>query len=87
MKYGRSEVEQKKIKNKKKSSLLDVRRIVSGSKGVCEIINEAMKNIMRARGVFSKVRQEKGRRELASGEERRRLTQAASGKCLAFVVG
>lgn len=43
-------------KKGKKGGLLDVRRIVSGSKGVCNIIYEAMRNIMRARGVFSKVR-------------------------------
>lgn len=36
-----------KKKKKKKKGLLDVGCIASGRRGVCEIINEAMKNIMR----------------------------------------
>lgn len=55
-----------------------------------EIINGAMKNIMREQEEFQAMGGKKGRkRELVLGEQRRRrrLTQAASGKCLALVVG
>lgn len=57
-------------------------------RGVSEIINEAMTNIMREHEEFSaKWRVRKGERQLLLGEERRRLTEVASGKCLAFAVG
>lgn len=38
----RDEIRQSEVEQKKKKK--DVRRIVGGSKGVCEIIYEAMKN-------------------------------------------
>lgn len=56
--------------------------------GVCEIINEAMKKTVREQEEFPAKGVKRGRkREWVLGEERTRSTQAASGKCLAFVVG
>lgn len=43
----REEIWQRKAKKRKKKSLLEVGCIASGRRGVCEIIKEAMKNIMR----------------------------------------
>lgn len=43
----RNMAKKSKKKKKKKKGLLDVGCIASGRRGVCEIINEAMKNIMR----------------------------------------
>lgn len=47
-----------------------------------------MRNIVREQEEFpAKGGKKGGKRELVLGEERTRSTQAASGKCLAFVVG
>lgn len=57
---------------------------------MCEAINTAMKSITREQEEFpTKMRQEEEKERLCivGKEEWRKLTQGASGKCLALAVG